>query len=274
MMRLVKFGLLGLVGTVLLGCLLFGGSLISYLQTSTRQVRRHVDHAVPMEFQLQRARDMVDNILPELEANIYLIAHEEVEVAALKKELNAGQQRADVQRKAVARLRDQLTVQQAAYRINGHDYSREHALERLAQTFERYKQSQSILESKRQLLETRERSLAAARQMLDQSRARKIELQQRIESLAAKHRLLKAQSAETRIDIDGSQLARADKLLAQLQKRLDVAERVLEHKAELIPLDEIDLIDETDLLSEIDEHFSNRSEELSTAVTSGAVVAK
>jgi hypothetical protein len=45
-------------------------------------MRGAVKDAVPIEFQIQRARDSLNDIIPEMQANIRLIAQQEVEIAA------------------------------------------------------------------------------------------------------------------------------------------------------------------------------------------------
>ena len=77
----VKRGLIGATGFVLVGGLLFGKDLASYVRSSARGVRTVVKDSVPIEFELRRARDLLEDIIPEMRANIQLIAEEEVEVA-------------------------------------------------------------------------------------------------------------------------------------------------------------------------------------------------
>lgn len=250
----LKYGVVTLGAAMLLGGLIFGREVVSYVGSGARQMRSAVKDAVPVEFELQRARDMVERIIPELRANIQLIAQEEVEIAHLQREI--GQQRKDVQQLAghMAALRDRLDVQQVSYSWDGQQYSRSEITERLAHRLQQYKQAEAILRSKEQLLAAREKSLQAARQMLERTRARKVELAQQIESLAAQHRLVKAQSvgSKLQLQVDDSQLARADKLLSDIQKRLDVAQRVLAHEADLVAEPIEPVVSEVELLAEVD----------------------
>ena len=251
----VKYAALGVTGLGLLGALVFGRDVVSYVSCSARSVKTAVKRSVPIEFELQRARDMVEGIIPELRANIRLIAEEEVEIAALRKDIGVTSQRQAAAKQQISMLRDKLEVQQVSYSVKGRDYSRHHLAQRLAQQFEHFRESEDILASKKQLLETRERSLEAAIQMLERSRARKSQLNQQIESLVAQHRLLKAESIGSKVQIDGSKLSKAEKLIAQITKRLDVAERVIQRESDFLPMLQVDTIDEADLLDEVDEYF-------------------
>ncbi len=255
--RLVKYGVVGVGSVGLLGALVFGRDVASYLGCSARSVQTAVRDSVPVEFELERARDMVEGIIPELQANIRLIAQEEVEIAALQKDIDRSQERLEEEKSRIAQQRDTLETQQVSHKRNGRQPSRQHLAHELAQRFGHYKEGQIILASKQRLLETRERSLQAAVQMLDRTRARKSQIQQQIESLAAQHRLLKAAAVTAQVQIDGSKLARAEKLLSQITKRLDIAERVLKHESEFIPIEPEDVVNEADLMSELDEYFTN-----------------
>ena len=129
-------------------------------------------------------------------------------------------------------------------------------MERLSREFGQCQESENLLASKQQLLQIREQSLRSALESLESVRSRKALLEQKIESLAAQHRLLKARAANTSLDVDPGQLARADQLLNQLQKRLEVATRVLQHEMELLPADEPEALDADELLSEVDRYLS------------------
>ena len=81
--RLVKLGVIGALGLGLAGGLLFGRDAVSYVRSTAKSLRTAVKDSVPIEFELKRASDLLDDIIPEMHANIRLIAQEEVEVAAL-----------------------------------------------------------------------------------------------------------------------------------------------------------------------------------------------
>lgn len=70
---------------VITGGLLFGSDLSSYIRSGAKMTQEKVKDAVPIEFELRRAQDLLEEILPEIHANIELISKEEVEIAALKK---------------------------------------------------------------------------------------------------------------------------------------------------------------------------------------------
>ena len=259
--RSIKWGMYAVSGALLTGGVLLGTDIFSYVRSSAKSVRTVVRDGVPLDFELQRARDMVEDILPELRANVRVIAQEEVEIAHLRRDINLATEKLDAQRQSVSAFRNKLRSSDVSFVVHGRHVSREQVTEQLASVLDRFKQAEATLTSKHRLLEAREKSLAAAHSVLERSQARKVELEQKIEALTAQHRLVQAQAVGTKVSIDDTQLARADKLITDIQKRLETAQRVLEHEFELIDDSEITivsaLVNEADLLAEVDKLLDN-----------------
>jgi len=92
-------------------------------------------------------------------------------------------------------------------------------------------------------------------------------LQDKIESLASQHRLVKAASVGSNIQVDNSKLAQTEKLIAQIKKRLDVAERILAHESQFVQAIPVDSVVEEDLLTQVDDYFKARDEQTKLAST-------
>jgi peptidoglycan hydrolase CwlO-like protein len=246
------------LGVIAVGLFVFGTDVFSYVSTSARSVKTAVKDNVPIEFELQRARDMIEQILPELQANIRLIAQEEVEIATLEKEIAQAQEDLVDQQRGIAHLRNRLDSQQVSFEVGPANYSREQLTDRLAHRFERFKESETAMVGRERLLEARRRSLAAAEQMLDRARQQKGELEQKIEGLVAQHRLIQSSSVAVDLQVDGRRLNKADHLIKDIQKRLDVAQRVIARQSDFLD-DQTDVsyVDEESLLAEIDQHFDD-----------------
>lgn len=256
MLRWIKYGAAAAVLAGAAGFAVLGTDLGSYVWTSTNAAQESIRNAVPVEFELRRASDMIRAILPDLQSQVRMIAQEEVEIAALEADIAATEKRLQQEERGLASLRNRMQVHQVSYSVNGHDIGRDQLTTQLHQRFNRYKQGELALASKQKLLQKREEGLEAAMTMLEKMRHRKAELEQKVEALAAQHRLVKASSIESGRLIDGSQLSEADQLLQQIETRLAVAQRVLTHEQNLFEISITEeLIDEEQLLSEVDEYF-------------------
>lgn len=263
-MRLLKIPLLAAAAIVVVGILFFGGNFTSYVRTSAKSVQNAVQDAVPIEFELKRARDLIEAILPQLQAQVRLIAEEEVQIARLEEDIEQGVAQMKSERASLVALREKADTTFVSVSVGKNKLSREQCIDQLHSRFERFKQREQALESKRRLLEGRQKSLSAALAMLETTKDRKVQLQQKVEALAAENRLVSASRIEAGRSIDGSSLSQADELLSEIQTRLDVAQRVLTYEQDLetIVLDDVSessWIDEDQVLSEIDAHLQGDS---------------
>jgi hypothetical protein len=266
-LKWLKRSVIVVAGVSIVGGMLFGKDVVSYVRSSAKSVQAVVKDSVPIEFELKRARDLLEEIIPEMRANVRLIAQEEVEVAALKVDITKNQESLKDEELRIAKLRDVLAEPKTQYCFAGREYPRSYVKEDLANRFERFKESEVILASKQKLLVSRENSLHAAMQMLEQTRSRKRMLQDKIESLASQHRLVKAASVGSGIQVDNSKLAQTEKLINEIKKRLDVAERVLAHESQFVQAIPVDAVPEEDLLTQVDEYFQARDAQTKLAST-------
>jgi hypothetical protein len=117
------------------------------------------------------------------------------------------------------------------------------------------------LSAKQRLLENRQKSLASAEKQLEHMRARKVTLEAQVESLATQCRLVQAASTGTQVNINDGKLAQAERLIGQVRKQLDVAERVLAREAKFTgPIPVEAAVDEKELFLQVDEHFGDAKE--------------
>ena len=255
----IKRSVLLALTLLVVGTCLFGKDALSYVVSSGNWARTAIKDSVPIEFELRRAKDLLEDIIPEMHANIGIIAREEVEVAALKNEITQGEKSVDDQWSRVAQLRDYLKTSDNVFNLRGKEFSRQQVKDDLSWRFDRFKESELVLASKKKLLSTREIALHSSMDLLEKTKGRKRLLASKIESLETQHRLLKASAVESGIHVDNSKLAMTEKLINDVKKRLTVAERVLAHEnvfAQIIPFEEVT---ETELTGEVDKYFSAKA---------------
>ena len=270
-LKCLKIGTIVIVSAALIGGLVFGKDVVSYIKCSASSVQTAVKDAVPIEFELKRAQDLLEDIIPEMHAQIKLIAQEEVEIAALKSEIKKSHGLLEDEGNRIHQLRSALSTQQVSYTFGQRQFSREDVKADLAARFDRYKEAEVVLASKERLLSTRENSLNAAMLLLDKTKSQKRLLHDKISALEGQYRVVKASSVGSPITIDHSKLTQTEKLIAHIKQRLDVAERVLAHESRFVQSIPVDVIAEKDLLEEIDEHFNPAETSKTQVAQSGDV---
>lgn len=269
MLRIIKWSVGSALALGLIGGLVFGTDLVSYANTSARSVKTAMKDSVPIEFELQRARDLLDGIIPEMQANVRLIAQEEVEVQELGRDIMLAENSLGEERTRVAKLRNVLNTQSATYVLTGVRYSREQVGDELARSFDRLKEAEVVLAGKKKLMESRQRSLQAAAQMLDRARGEKARLEDQIAALESQHRLVQAAAVGSKFDLDNTKIAQTQKLLGDIRKRLDVAERVLAHEARFTQPIEMKTTSEKELVAQVDEFLSKGATTTAPALAQG-----
>ena len=209
------------------GALLFGAELLSYAGTAFSSTRSAAREAVPVGFEIERARGLLAEVTPELHANLQRVAREEVEVEALAREVAAGADRLERQRAELRRRREAMAA-------TAHTPAAVALLDRAAGVFEAAAEAQR---SRAELLGMRREALAVAVAGLETTRARRSVLADRIDALAAQASVLEVAAAgrDAGVGLEASAFDRTAGLVDDLEKRLDVAERVLAKEAALFP---------------------------------------
>ena len=259
-LKTLKYGVLSVAGLALIGGVVFGSDLCSYLTSGSKYLQTAAKDQVPIEFELQRARDLVNDVVPEMQANVRLVAQQEVEIANLREEITGAHQSLDAERGKLAHLRKCLDTQDVSFAIGNVTYSRDQVKQELARKLDLVKESEVVLSGKDRLLENRQKSLAAAVQVLERTRSQKAQLEGQIAALESQHRLVQAASVGTGSRIDTSKLAQTQKLISDIKKQLDVSERVLAHESRFLePMVLEASLDEKDVTREADEYLAGKN---------------
>lgn len=270
---MIKKTLIGLAATALVSTMVFGKDVFSYVKTAGCSARDAIKAEVPIEFEIQRARDMVENLVPDIRKCMHVIAEEEVNVEHLQRDIARCDTELNKQKGEILALRHDVDLGKQTYQYASRTYSANDVKRDLACRFERFKTAESTLGSKKQILAAREKSVVAAREKLENMLADKRDLEVQIENLEARMKTLQAAQTATSVQLDNSQLARAKKLIGDLNKQLDVAQRVLDSEGKfsgLIPVEAAPVVPE-DLSAQIDEYFGKEAKPVSAESTDKSV---
>jgi hypothetical protein len=257
MLCVAKKTLIGVAVAAVLSTLAFGRDVFSYAKTFGSSAREAIKAEVPIEFEIQRARDMVANLVPDIRKCMHVIAEEEVNVEHLSKEIARAETDMNKQKDEILALHRDVDQGRQTYQYASRVYTSHEVKRDLAARFERYKTAETTLASKRQILTAREKSVSAAREKLDGMLASKRDLEVQLENLDARLKTVQAAQTASSVQLDDSQLARAKKLIGELNKQLDVTQKMLDADGKftgLIPVDAANPVPE-DLSSQIDEYF-------------------
>ncbi|MEQ1631418.1 MAG: hypothetical protein ABL997_03530 [Planctomycetota bacterium] len=258
-LKAIKFTVL--TGAVLAGTgfLLFGTNLGSYLGTMAGSVHEGIEGAIPVEFEIKRAENLILQIDPQIETCKRDVARAEVELEELQAsvvELEQSVGHEEKRLKTGARLLG--GDGDANYTLASDTMTRRRVERDLQRTLDSFRNNQKILEAKRSLIARQAEAVSVAKQRLSAVRSEKEVLADQVRSLRTQQHWIETMGAsQKRFDLDDSALSQAKEALLKVQKRLDVAQKMLEN--DMVCHDEDPLASTEpgrDVLREIRDHFA------------------
>ncbi len=221
---LIKKGVMGAALGAGALYLAFGTSAPSYIKTAFHKVRHNVKATVPVQFEIDRARDLITGLEPAIRDNIEHLARQEEDVKSLATEITSYRANMDRDQKEMLALREEL--KNGGVRLTGNvSYTTDEVEADLTRRLDSFKRCESILKDKEETLKSKHKSVIAARQKLNDMGNRKRALEVKIEEIQAKLKAIEATKSYQEFNFDDSQLAQANKAIADLDKELSILSR-------------------------------------------------
>jgi len=252
---MVKKGILIGVGVLVLIGLLFGREGMSHVKTSLGMARQAVRDAVPVDFELSRARQMIKDLDPEIHRNMHVIAKEEVEVAHLRDQLGVADKNLAKNKADIQRLTEDLKRGDSNFVYAGRSYTSSQVETDLARRFEQFKVKESTLGKLTQVLAARERGLTAGREKLKAMQAAKGQLEVDVANLDARLEMVKVAQATSEFNFDDSRLSRTKDLVSGISARIDVAEKLVNAQTDYPGVINLDQEETTNITEQVTRYF-------------------
>lgn len=238
---MIKKGLLAAGGLALLLGLFLGRDVVSYVKTSLIAAQERVKENVPIEFELERARKMIQDLDPEISRHKREIAREELDLKKLEEDVLEDEAKLAKSWGDIQRLRGDLERGGSTF-VYGKlkkAYTQEEVESDLTARFARFQTKEATLDNIRKIVEARRRGLTAAQEELKEMISAKRQLEVEVENLVARLKMVEVAKAASNFNIDDSQLSRTRELLSDIEARIEVDAQLV--NADDIILDEIPL---------------------------------
>jgi hypothetical protein len=235
---------------------------MSYLTTARDSVREAVKREVKPEWEVKRVKGLVDNLVPDIQKCMRVIAEQQVDIEHLQGEIVRREDALADQEKILLSMTKDLESGDEEIQYVNRTYTSEEVRRDLSHRFDKFKVAKDALERDRKILKAREKALAANQEKLENMISKKQDLEVQIAELEARLKSIEAQETISELNFDDSQLAQAKSAIRDLNKSLDVKERMLDVEgrfANLIPTEDVRKVPE-DLTAQIQEYL-NRSDE-------------
>ena len=198
-----------------------GLPVLSYARTGVSWMRQSAGDAMPLEWELKRARQMVADLNPEIDAAARQIALEKVHVARLEKQLADGGERLAKSERDIDRLRGDLEADRVAYTYAGRTYTSAQVKTDLGQRFKRHKTRAATNEKLSQMLDARRAALQSANERLEAMLGSRRQIEVEVENLQARLASLRVSQTASDLAVDDSQLSATRQLLDDIATRID-----------------------------------------------------
>jgi len=218
---MIKKGLLGAALGAGALYLAFGTSAPSYVRTAFHKFRDTTKSSVPVQFEIDRAREEIASLEPAIHDNIENLARAMVEVKGLDNEIVAIRTNLGDRKLALNTLRASLNT--GDYKLAGNvTYTEDDVKLELKQRLDQYKDSANRLKNMEETLKAKQKAVVAARQQLNQMAAAKQALTTKLAGIEARLKMIQTTKESNEFNFDDSALARAKASVADLEKRLDI----------------------------------------------------
>ncbi|HET6325511.1 MAG TPA: hypothetical protein VFG04_12600 [Planctomycetaceae bacterium] len=256
---MLKKLVIGTGAAALLGSLVFGRDVVSYGRTAWTATREAVKSEVPTEFQIERARTAVDQLAPAIQHTLKVIAEQQVDIEHMNKQIAQRTDDLQVAKDQMLTLKHDLESGKSTFRYASMEYTAADVKRDVRTRFERYKAAEAMLERDRRIQKSRSQALFAHEKQLDQMLTQKKELEAQVEQLEARLQTIRAEQSVSAPEIDESALSNVKRLIAEVNKQLDVQEKLLDSTGKfgtgLIPVETKPTVELGSVTAEIDEYF-------------------
>jgi hypothetical protein len=242
---------------------LFGNDIKVQIELVRARFRDSMRDNVSIEYEVERARQSVASLIPDICRNHELIVREQVEIEELRREIQSDQRGLNTDRDALLALRSNLGEtdrNNTRLASNGNGLASNdarHAMRKeLQERFSAYQSAEAALAAKRQLVEIRETSLTRAKLAQNEILQKKRSLDAEIVHLEARLKVIQASGVDNQVRVNRDKMADTEELVRYLRKRLAIAERLTDPEAASPEFRTAELASGgDDIETEIDQYF-------------------
>jgi len=223
--KTVKKGVVGLgLGALALG-LIFGPAAPSYVRTAFHKARHSVKGSVPVEFEIDRARQEIAALEPAIHSGVETLARALTEVEDLNREIASTREEMNKEGRALQALNEHRKSGDL-HLTNGVSYSAKELNNAMARRMDHYNVLKATLAQKQNTLVLLQKNVISAQEGLEALKAARQDLTARVEGAEARLNQIKAARAANRYTFDDSAIGQAKRTVSELEKKLEQMARV------------------------------------------------
>jgi len=242
---MIKKTAIGIGSVVVLGGLIFGTSLYSYVRTVGTIAQEAATDVIPVKLQIERAKDMLKN---DLEPEINRLKKEIISLRVdIERKENTLARRTDEladQRFAMMKRTEELESDKTSFQVSNVSYTKAQFEKDLEKRLNRYEVAEDTFKHESQVLAAKKKALESGENKIEALIAARTDLALQVEQLEARVKAVEAEEAINQIHVDDSKLSRIQTLLGDLDADITVREQVVDAEGQrvtdLIPVEDVE----------------------------------
>lgn len=259
---MLKKAIIGGLALTLVAGIMLGSDFGSYFRTMKRRASEAVQSEMDLDFEVDRARTMIEDLIPAIEDCQAVVIKQQVQLTRLEKSVIAQEEKLDVKKGEILALRRDLSSDKEKFRYAKMTFTRKEVDRDLKVRWDRFKSADAAMNRDKKIMLAQRDALRANQHKLESMVGQKKELEVAVAQLQARLEQLHAEEAISTLAIDDSALSRAKQLIQNLNDQLDYEEARLDAEANfsggMIPVGQ-EVPSDRDITAEIDELFGTAS---------------
>ncbi|MFK7819660.1 MAG: hypothetical protein AB8G99_13155 [Planctomycetaceae bacterium] len=259
---MLKKAIIGVLSLTLVAGIMLGSDASSYFRTMKKRAHEAVKSEMDLDFEVDRARTMIEDLVPAIEDCQEVVIKQQVELSRKEVSVAKLEEALDARQGEILALRDDLKTGKDKFRYASISYTRTDVERDLKIRMDRYKGAVAALNRDKKIMVAQRDKLRANQQMLENMVGQKKELEVAVAQLEARLEQIEAQEAISTLTIDDSQLSQVKGLIQELNNQMDVKVKMLDAEGNytgLIPVGQDNEVQDRDIASEVDAYFGSES---------------
>lgn len=260
---MLKKAIIGGLALTLVAGVMLGSDFGSYFRTMKRRAHDAVKSEMNLDFEVDRARTMIEDLVPTIEEYQEVVVKQQFELKRMEESIAKQEALLDEGKQAiVARRLDLKTDDKQVFVFKKRSMKRREVLRDLQDCMDRYKAADEALARDKAISYAKRDQLRANQGTLESYIGQKKELELAVAQLEARIEQLHAEEAMSTLAIDDSKLSKLKQHIQDLNDQIDVRAAMVDaegsYNGGLIPVGQEETPDR-DIAEEIDDYFSTTS---------------
>jgi chromosome segregation ATPase len=248
------------LGLALLGFTKHGRWLFSHGQLAFHKAGIGVSDQVPLDWEIDRINQEIDNLTLDVKKNFSIVASEEVAIERTRREVSTIKANLENRKDGILLMKAKLETGATTVSIAGKEFTAARVHEKLSQDWEAYKSAEAALKAKEKLVEQKEVLVENANAKIVAMKAQQDKLRTEVARMKAELEEARLAQTQSEVQIDDSRLAGIKASMADVQDQISRMKKEAELQGHFTTrqINVEDAVQSVNALNEIEQRFGGK----------------